>query len=94
MIEQNVDFFTLSQIKLFATHIKFRKSNRQHLKNQQTVWKFPEIHARQFESFCFSFTPAEGWREEAAIHLIPTYNGGAIHANAKDKTPTIRPTTT
>ena len=37
MIEQNVDFFTLSQIKLFATHIKFRKSNRQHLKNKQTV---------------------------------------------------------
>ena len=47
-----------------------------------------------FESFCFSFTPAEWWREEAAIHLIPTYNGGAIHANAKDKTPTIKPTTT
>ena len=33
------------------------------------------------------------WREEAAIHLIPTYNGGAIHANAKDIIPTIRPTT-
>ena len=55
-------FFTFSQSKQFATQKQFRKSNRQYLKNQQTVLsspdppcqtvlKFPEIHARQFEFF-------------------------------------------
>ena len=55
-------FFIFSQTKQFAK--KFRKSNRQYLKNQQTVFsspvspyqtvlKFLEIHARQFNFLAF-----------------------------------------
>ena len=73
IIKQNVDrnasiFFTLSQIKQFATQKKFRKSNRQYLRNQQTVLsssdqpcqkvlKFPGFHARQFWIFSAFHSP-------------------------------------
>ena len=71
IIEQNADrnasfFFTFSQIKQFATQIKFRKSNRQYLNNKQTVLnspdypfqtvlKLPKFHARQFSIFSAFF---------------------------------------
>ena len=75
--EQNVDrdasiFYTFSQIKQFATLIKFRKSNRQHLKNKQTVklawltlsasFEIAQIPCQTVLNFFdFLFTPVVFW---------------------------------
>ena len=84
--EQNVDrdasiFYTFSQIKQFATLIKFRKSNRQHLKNKQTVklawltlsasFEIAQIPCQTVLNFFdFLFTPVVFWSIKQKNHLL------------------------